>query len=48
MKRLLPLAAEESLEWLSTRGVSAKGSLASGDTSDVLSHARRRILVDEP
>jgi nucleotide-binding universal stress UspA family protein len=37
---------DESIEWLSTRGVSAKGSIASGDTSDVIVAFARQLAID--
>jgi nucleotide-binding universal stress UspA family protein len=37
---------DESLDWLRTRGVSAKGSLASGDTSDVIVAFAERFEID--
>jgi nucleotide-binding universal stress UspA family protein len=37
---------DESLEWLSARGVSAKGSLASGDTSDLIVAFAERLKID--
>jgi nucleotide-binding universal stress UspA family protein len=36
----------ESLEWLSARGVSAKGSLASGDTSDAIVTFAEKLGID--
>ena len=37
---------DESIEWLSTRGVSAKGSIATGDTSDVIATFARQLQID--
>jgi nucleotide-binding universal stress UspA family protein len=37
---------DESLEWLSARGVSAKGSLASGDTSDLIVTFAAQLKTD--
>jgi nucleotide-binding universal stress UspA family protein len=37
---------EESIEWLNTRGVSAKGSLASGDRSDVIVTFAEQLKID--
>lgn len=37
---------DESLEWLRTRGVSAKGSLAAGDTSDVIVNFAEQLAID--
>src|SRR6202012_4585784 len=37
---------DESIEWLRTRGVSAKGSLASGDRSDVIVTFAEQLKID--
>jgi nucleotide-binding universal stress UspA family protein len=37
---------DESLEWLTARGVSARGSLASGDTSDLIVTYAAQLKVD--
>jgi len=37
---------DESLDWLRTRGVPAKGSLASGDTSDVIVAFAEQFKID--
>jgi nucleotide-binding universal stress UspA family protein len=37
---------DEALEWLGTRGVSAQGSLASGDTSDVIVTFAQQLKID--
>ena len=37
---------DESIAWLSARGVSAKGSIATGDTSDVIVDFSKQLAID--